>query len=483
MKKSILIFTILISSSFVMNAQAIRKNFLEMTDSEKTDLVDAFYQLRDMDNDGITTLSDPNPDDDDIINNIGDYHAEYFNKDAIGDGTDLDIHFNLPDEAIRDIFLAWHRELTFEVEQLMQDINPNIGMPYWNSVQDDGYDNSAIVTIINNTLFTSDFLGPFNADWGLNRNTGNNINFLPTNTEITNLFNQTGYLNFSNQFERGKGHTGAHVWVGGVMQSHASPKDPVFYLHHTYVDKLWNDWEIANQSSSFIRTDMLRYDGTYTFHGVTLPSVNPNSIIDSKVYGTFYAENQLAELEGYTVSNTYNSTETFYYQFKIQSGNDFTVPNTKICAFESINEIVLTPGFTAETGSTFTAKIDVSPSARTSHIAESRKGVRNPFNYKIPIVWDAYENINDTAQSNDMHIKVFPNPFFDKINFNLSKEVENCKVEIYNMIGVIVRAKIYEDVQNIELNDLSKLPNGTYLIKISDNKTNEVIAIEKFLKQ
>jgi tyrosinase len=51
-----------------MNAQAIRKNFLEMTDSEKTDLVDAFYQLRDMDYDGITTLSDPNPDDDDPDN-------------------------------------------------------------------------------------------------------------------------------------------------------------------------------------------------------------------------------------------------------------------------------------------------------------------------------------------------------------------------------------------------------------------------------
>jgi len=39
-------------------------------------------------------------------------------------------------------------------------------------------------------------------------------------------------------------HIRVHAWVGGNMSSaFTSPNDPVFWLHHCYMDKLWADWQ------------------------------------------------------------------------------------------------------------------------------------------------------------------------------------------------------------------------------------------------
>lgn len=34
-------------------------------------------------------------------------------------------------------------------------------------------------------------------------------------------------------------HNQVHVWVGGIMNTMASPADPVFWMHHAQVDRLW----------------------------------------------------------------------------------------------------------------------------------------------------------------------------------------------------------------------------------------------------
>jgi tyrosinase len=38
-------------------------------------------------------------------------------------------------------------------------------------------------------------------------------------------------------------HNRVHVWVGGTMARPISPADPVFFLHHCFVDKLWVEWQ------------------------------------------------------------------------------------------------------------------------------------------------------------------------------------------------------------------------------------------------
>lgn len=36
-------------------------------------------------------------------------------------------------------------------------------------------------------------------------------------------------------------HNRVHNWMGGSMGPGTSPNDPIFFLHHAYVDKLWAD--------------------------------------------------------------------------------------------------------------------------------------------------------------------------------------------------------------------------------------------------
>jgi tyrosinase len=38
-------------------------------------------------------------------------------------------------------------------------------------------------------------------------------------------------------------HNRVHVWVGGDMSPATSPNDPVFFLNHCNVDRIWEDWQ------------------------------------------------------------------------------------------------------------------------------------------------------------------------------------------------------------------------------------------------
>ena len=35
--------------------------------------------------------------------------------------------------------------------------------------------------------------------------------------------------------------------IAGTMATALSPKDPIFWLHHSYLDKLWNYWQKQNE--------------------------------------------------------------------------------------------------------------------------------------------------------------------------------------------------------------------------------------------
>lgn len=45
-------------------------------------------------------------------------------------------------------------------------------------------------------------------------------------------------------------HTGGHAGVGGQMQNGvSSPGDPLFYLHHTWLDKVFWDWQARDRAT------------------------------------------------------------------------------------------------------------------------------------------------------------------------------------------------------------------------------------------
>src|SRR5262249_44649452 len=60
----------------------------------------------------------------------------------------------------------------------------------------------------------------------------------PTGTPGTHSFR-----NFLEGFIGPGMHNAAHMWVGGSMMPGTSPNDPVFFLHHANVDRIWSNWQ------------------------------------------------------------------------------------------------------------------------------------------------------------------------------------------------------------------------------------------------
>ena len=51
---------------------------------------------------------------------------------------------------------------------------------------------------------------------------------------------------------RGTGHHNlVHVWVGGDMTESTSPNDPVFFLHHCNIDRIWAAWQQRHPTSQY----------------------------------------------------------------------------------------------------------------------------------------------------------------------------------------------------------------------------------------
>jgi tyrosinase len=171
------------------------------------------------------------------------------------------------------LFFPWHRVLLRQFEQDLQRAggDASVTIPYWDWSHVDG-DNP----------FTADFLGgdgdlaqggrvatgPFafstghfpirvwddaNGDPALLREFGEDTtSWLPTSAEIASGLAKVPYYPGPSCWERvaeGMLHNPVHRWVGGNMVSAASPNDPVFFLHHCNLDRLWEQWKTHHPTS------------------------------------------------------------------------------------------------------------------------------------------------------------------------------------------------------------------------------------------
>lgn len=87
---------------------------------------------------------------------------------------------------------------------------------------------------------------------------------LPTAPEVENALNVVPYDRAPWHFQSGVGggsfragleggiHNPGHMWTGGSMMAMSSPNDPVFWLHHCNIDRLWALWQQRNPGSSYL---------------------------------------------------------------------------------------------------------------------------------------------------------------------------------------------------------------------------------------
>jgi hypothetical protein len=239
-------------------------------------------------------------------------------------------------------FGPWHRFFIRDFELALQAIDPTVSLPYWDWAQDatlanpnqaplwtDAYiggdgdpqnnnivpngpfkDWVAMVEDSNGNLVKRGFKGivrmlardphgshtlPGPAEVTSSMNTQNAYDSSPwcESSATTPSFRNRleGWLILQNepQFEP-RMHNRVHTWVGGDMQPGTSPNDPVFFLHHCNVDRLWAQWQAANPGLPYVPNgggppghnlmDQMNDLGT--------PGITPASTLDHHAMGYWY---------------------------------------------------------------------------------------------------------------------------------------------------------------------------------------------------
>ena len=188
-------------------------------------------------------------------------------------------------------FLPWHRAYLLDLERELQAIDPSVALPYWR------FDQAAP------NLFTPDFIGVSAANgtvqfsnnnplqfWrtdgvqGVNRRPLNN--WSPTTQPAPFVITEAQTLAIGTQYSafrtmEGNPHGQTHVsFSGSISDIPTAARDPLFFLLHCNVDRLWAKWQRQNnrfnpaQAASYQSTPPSRIghnlpDTMWPWNGIT----------------------------------------------------------------------------------------------------------------------------------------------------------------------------------------------------------------------
>ena len=162
-------------------------------------------------------------------------------------------------------FLPWHRLFLRAYEYELQQIDPSVTVPYWDWTRDSqrlanapfwssdlfGGNGRGAAGIVRDGAFADwvPFRGPFagagRRTIGLTRTWGNDsgLETAAAAPAIARVLRRAKTYDALRQGLEIGGHGDVHIAVGGDMADFFSPNDPVFWLHHAFIDKLWMDWQ------------------------------------------------------------------------------------------------------------------------------------------------------------------------------------------------------------------------------------------------
>ncbi|WZN61095.1 tyrosinase [Chloropicon roscoffensis] len=162
------------------------------------------------------------------------------------------------ESGLQAAFLPWHRVFLRRMEGELQRIDPKVTMPYWNWALDS--EDPAGSPVLSPDYFggSGDPETSFCVTEGSFSDLSNETcvkrliprdsgGFLTLSNLKEVLVENPDYGRFVNTMENGLGlHGHLHMFLGGDMARVNSPKDPLFYAHHAFIDKLWWEWQMMH---------------------------------------------------------------------------------------------------------------------------------------------------------------------------------------------------------------------------------------------
>jgi len=177
------------------------------------------------------------------------------------------IHLNRCPHSI-PYFFAWHRGYIYYFERQLRAVcgDSQLVLPYW-----DYYTNPTLPAEFTNPSADN----PLYESSRVNNNVRDALSMAPFSSSLINFPTNSANA-FEPSFESAP-HNLVHNIIGGVMSDMQSPIDPIFWLHHANVDRLWVAWVSAGSgrkmpalgsaywSGSHIYTSSLTMPRSYTY--------------------------------------------------------------------------------------------------------------------------------------------------------------------------------------------------------------------------
>jgi tyrosinase len=159
-----------------------------------------------------------------------------------------EIHFNHCPHG-NWFFLPWHRAYLLYFEQICRELTGNRGfaLPYWNWTCNRRIPD-AFLGDGSNPLFQPNRSGVPPAALG-DAVVGTGV--------IDAILDEPNFLLFASEASatlrppvgygplEGTPHNQVHGFVGGVMGGFRSPRDPIFWMHHNMIERIWWEWNVV----------------------------------------------------------------------------------------------------------------------------------------------------------------------------------------------------------------------------------------------
>jgi tyrosinase len=152
-------------------------------------------------------------------------------------------------------FLSWHRGYMYYFEKQLRTVSGNsqLVLPYW-----DYYTNTSLPAEFTNPNNSNPLYVP-----RVNTNVYQALTMAPFSSGLINF--QRGKANAYEPVFEDAPHNPVHNIIGSWMADMQSPVDPIFWLHHANVDRLWVAWVNAGGGRKMPAITNSYWAGTHTY--------------------------------------------------------------------------------------------------------------------------------------------------------------------------------------------------------------------------
>ncbi|MFJ9443765.1 tyrosinase family protein [Kitasatospora sp. NPDC101235] len=199
--------------------EKVRKSEKDLTTTERSRLINAFNAINQSG----------------VLGNFVAVHAEMHDQHRMT---------NAPDDMGAQRFLPWHRVLLDQVETELRRVHSDVTIPYWDWTAD-----QQVPQWLTNVLPAVIVPGITPRVIRVTRSPGSKEDLQQRIAGLGNVMRAGTFNTFVDGLENI--HDLVHDWVGATMSVlSTAPADPLFFMHHANVDRLWWTWHPSHQNEN-----------------------------------------------------------------------------------------------------------------------------------------------------------------------------------------------------------------------------------------